>query len=534
MSLQLRRGTNAERLTMTPAVGEAIYTTDTKKIWVGDGSTVGGIEVGTTPPVDSVAGKTGAVTLVKADVTDFVETDYATGAEGDLATTATQPGDNISSLTNDSGFTNDQTGAEIKVAYEAELDTNAFTDANVVTLGTALQDLTAESIKDLSDVFSSMTPTDGQVLTFDTVNGWQAETQAAIPSAFTDLTDTVAYTGASLQLVRVNAGETALEYVAAGTPTLPTTTKGDVIVHNGTTDVRLGVGTDAQILTADSTQASGVKWADAAGGGGVDWGVYSDTITTAPVATGQYSLAIGDGATTNGEWDSVAIGRTATATGGRSVALGSLASCSAYYDTVAIGKSAIAGNGGTTVGGNAKSGTQGISIGKNAVSNGNYNILIGYNISGLTGCDNGVAVGRQSSITGTNKDYFTAVGTSSKSGANGTAVGAYAYAGDRCVSIGNDASNYQTAFTDSVAVGNGVPTSASNQLRIGTSSTVYVEYESGKLSLVGTNAQFVIPPYATVSRPAGPVTGSHVFDTTLGKPIWYDGTNWVDATGTTV
>lgn len=47
----------------------------------------------------------------------------------------------------------------------------------------------------------------------------------------------------------------------------PLTTKGDVIVHNGTTEIRLPVGTDGQQLTADSTQASGLKW-DAAGGGG--------------------------------------------------------------------------------------------------------------------------------------------------------------------------------------------------------------------------------------------------------------------------
>ena len=39
---RLRRGTNAERLTITPAEGELIYTTDTKKIFTGDGSTVGG------------------------------------------------------------------------------------------------------------------------------------------------------------------------------------------------------------------------------------------------------------------------------------------------------------------------------------------------------------------------------------------------------------------------------------------------------------------------------------------------------------
>lgn len=46
----------------------------------------------------------------------------------------------------------------------------------------------------------------------------------------------------------------------------PTTTKGDLIVNNGTANVRQAVGTDTFVLTADSTTASGVKWAAATGG----------------------------------------------------------------------------------------------------------------------------------------------------------------------------------------------------------------------------------------------------------------------------
>jgi hypothetical protein len=46
----------------------------------------------------------------------------------------------------------------------------------------------------------------------------------------------------------------------------PTTTKGDLIVSNGTANVRQAVGTDTHVLTADSTTATGVKWAAAAGG----------------------------------------------------------------------------------------------------------------------------------------------------------------------------------------------------------------------------------------------------------------------------
>lgn len=38
----------------------------------------------------------------------------------------------------------------------------------------------------------------------------------------------------------------------------------------------------------------------------------------------------------------------------------------------------------------------------------------------------------------------------------------------------------------------------------------------------------------TANRPLSPATGQQHFDTTLGQPIWYDGTNWVDSAGTTV
>jgi hypothetical protein len=42
MSLQIRRGTDAQRQTVVFDLGEILYTTDTKKFYVGDGSTLGG------------------------------------------------------------------------------------------------------------------------------------------------------------------------------------------------------------------------------------------------------------------------------------------------------------------------------------------------------------------------------------------------------------------------------------------------------------------------------------------------------------
>ena len=49
----------------------------------------------------------------------------------------------------------------------------------------------------------------------------------------------------------------------------PLTTKGDLLGYS-TLDARLPVGTNDQVLTADSTETLGVKWADAGGGGTSD------------------------------------------------------------------------------------------------------------------------------------------------------------------------------------------------------------------------------------------------------------------------
>ena len=49
----------------------------------------------------------------------------------------------------------------------------------------------------------------------------------------------------------------------------PATTKGDLIVSDGTDNVRLPVGTNGQALVADSTAAYGVKWESSSGSGTV-------------------------------------------------------------------------------------------------------------------------------------------------------------------------------------------------------------------------------------------------------------------------
>ena len=48
MSLRIRRGTDSQRSGITPLEGELLYATDTKKLYVGDGTTSGGIAIDST------------------------------------------------------------------------------------------------------------------------------------------------------------------------------------------------------------------------------------------------------------------------------------------------------------------------------------------------------------------------------------------------------------------------------------------------------------------------------------------------------
>jgi len=63
----------------------------------------------------------------------------------------------------------------------------------------------------------------------------------------------------------------------------PLTTKGDVFGYS-TVDARIPVGTNDHVLTADSAQTLGVKWA--AGGSGASWGDYTPTYDNLTVGNG--------------------------------------------------------------------------------------------------------------------------------------------------------------------------------------------------------------------------------------------------------
>jgi len=71
------------------------------------------------------------------------------------------------------------------------------------------------------------------------------------------------WNGSAIGIAYGGTGQTT--QTAAFDALSPATTKGDLIVDNGTNNVRLPVGTNGHVLTADSTVTEGLKWAAAGG-----------------------------------------------------------------------------------------------------------------------------------------------------------------------------------------------------------------------------------------------------------------------------
>lgn len=87
-------------------------------------------------------------------------------------------------------------------------------------------------------------------------------------TSVTNTTISIAGSAITGTVAIANGGTGQSTQTAAFDALSPTTTKGDLIVHNGTDNIRIPVGADTYVLTADATEASGLKWAAGGGGGG--------------------------------------------------------------------------------------------------------------------------------------------------------------------------------------------------------------------------------------------------------------------------
>lgn len=155
MAIRLRRGLNADRTTITPEPGEPLWTTDTKKLYIGDGSTAGGNLISGGGTVTSVA-TAGLISGGTITGTGTITTSMSTG----------------------------------KLVGRSTAGTGIMEE---ISIGTGL----------------------------------------TLSSGI--LSNSATYTS-------------------------PLTTKGDIFVRNSTVDTRLPIGLDTQVLIADSTQTTGIKW----------------------------------------------------------------------------------------------------------------------------------------------------------------------------------------------------------------------------------------------------------------------------------
>jgi hypothetical protein len=234
-------------------------TTTNKFTTQSDIDKLAGIETGAeVNTVDSVNGETGVVVLDADDIDDTSTTnkfttqsdidklagieagaevntvDSVNGATGTVVLDA----DDIDDTSTTNKFTN-QTDIDKLAGIEALAD---VTDATNVAAAGALMDGVAE-LADLADV-AATSPSDGQVLTYDTVNGWQPETPIDgsgtanyVPkwSDSNTLTDSTIYDDSS----KIGIGTSTLNYISGSNPTLTlggSTISGGLIFQRGGVD----------------------------------------------------------------------------------------------------------------------------------------------------------------------------------------------------------------------------------------------------------------------------------------------------------
>jgi hypothetical protein len=236
--------------------------------------------------VTSVNGQTGAVSLTTTNINEGTNQYYLDSR----ARSAISAGTGISYSSSTGVVTNsapDQTvvltggtGINTSGTYPSFTITNSAPDQTVALTGAGTTNITGTypnfTITSNDQFVGTVTSVGGT----GTVNGISLSGTVTSSGSLTlggTLSGVSLSTQVSGTLPIANGGTGQTSQTAAFDALAPTTTKGDLIVNDGSDNIRLAVGTNNYVLTADSTQASGVKWATVAAGTTVS----DDTTTNA-------------------------------------------------------------------------------------------------------------------------------------------------------------------------------------------------------------------------------------------------------------